>query len=92
MYAFTSIALLLSSALANPTPFNHLFIRDPDNTNNLPDANKVCNGNTYSPDEIKTAVSFGWQAMKDGKQYSESIIEWSNDTALYDLLYLFSPV
>lgn len=70
-YAITCAALLFSSVLATPAPLKMLAARDPDTTNNLPDSSKVCNGNTYSPAEIKTAVNFAWQAKKDGKQYSE---------------------
>lgn len=45
--------------------------RDPDTTNNLPSDDKNCNSNIYSPSDIKAAVNFGWQAVRDDKQYSE---------------------
>lgn len=69
-YVLAGSALLFVGVLATPAPLNHLFVRDPDTTNNLPDGDKNCNGNKYSPSDIKTAVNFAWQAKKDGKQYS----------------------
>ena len=69
-YAFSSAALLFINVLATPTPLGRLEGRDPDTVNNLPDGDKDCNGNTYTPDNIKTAVSFGWQAFQDDKTYS----------------------
>ncbi len=71
-YALAGAALLFSSVLATPAPLIHLFVRDPDTTNNIPDKNKNCNGNNYTPDGIKTAVNFAWQAIKDGQNYSMS--------------------
>lgn len=70
-YAITFAAILFSSVLATPAPLKMLAARDPDTTNNVPDGDKVCNGNTYSPADMKTAVNFAWQAKKDGKQYSK---------------------
>jgi len=71
-YALAGVTLLFSSVLATPAPLIHLFVRDPDTTNNIPDGSKNCNGNKYPPDGIKTAVNFAWQANKDGKKYSMS--------------------
>ena len=70
-HATTFTALLFSSVLATPAPLVQLAARDPKKTNNIPDGNKICNDKTYSPNDIKTAVNFGWQAKKDGKQYSK---------------------
>lgn len=70
-YALSSVGLFVLGVLAVPAPKN-LFVRDPDTTNNLPDGDKNCNSNKYTPDEIKTAVNFGWQAHKDGTKYSMS--------------------
>ena len=79
-YAFASAALLFINVLATPTPLGRLEERDPDTVNNLPDGDKDCNGNTYSPDNIKTAINFGWQANKDEKTYCMSwllVAKWN---------------
>ena len=69
-----SATLLFTSVLATPMPLGNLGERDPDTVNNLPNGDKDCNGNTYSSDDIKTTISFSWQAVRDKKQYSMSFL------------------
>lgn len=69
----TLAALYLAHALASPTSITGLQRRDdPSNVKNLPDNDKDCNGRTHSSDDIKTAISFAWNAVKNGNTYRES--------------------
>ena len=69
--ALAGAALLIAGVLATPAPLSHLSVRAPDTTNNLPAGDKNCNGNLYTPSDIRTAVEFAWEAKKDGRQYSK---------------------
>lgn len=73
-YAIASAALLFITVLATPTPLGRLGERDPDTVKNLPDGDKDCNGNTYSSDDMRTAINFAFQAVHDGKQYRMSLL------------------
>ena len=70
-YVVTCAALLLPSVLATPAPLKKRVARDPIITNNIPIGDKVCDGNTYRPSDMRTAVNFASQAKKGEKQYNK---------------------
>ena len=68
-YITAVTALMIANVLAAPPAPKTLLIRDPIDTRNLPGADKFCASQRYTPNEIRAAVNFAWQAKKDGVEY-----------------------
>lgn len=74
-YPIAVATLFIGIVVASPAPLTGLTKRDPDSTKNLPSGNQKCDGRNYSQDDIKTAVNFGWEAVKDKKEYRKFSID-----------------